>query len=286
MNSKPMKIGEEIGRYISMTMFAKCLCVSRPTLYKYLEHYKSKDIDRIPDNVLKIFDKVMNETSENELRAYFKELQSEYRRTEERRNRDSPIPADIADTIDCEDLDVRDIDKMIDKVKRRLVWVNKNDSSNKQEIEQIEKDLCDLEYTRNLVERRLSENRFLLIYSSDWMVCTGPEDSDVVDLDEETMHDCPELDSQFRFYLTRAKLGYSMFFYNDSEGDEISVQLLTGPGEDKTKNIMGTFSPEPGMKFIKIPDLFDEDWEDLFRYRILRTHNGTVLNSAIGKFTV
>ena len=51
-------------------------------------------------------------------------------------------------------------------------------------------------------------------------------------------------------------------------------------------DVVGIFHPDPGMKFIKIPDLFDESFEKMFQYRVVRFNNGEVLNSAIGKFTV
>ena len=53
-----------------------------------------------------------------------------------------------------------------------------------------------------------------------------------------------------------------------------------------TKDVVGTFRPEPGMKFIRIPDLFDEDFEGLFQYRVVRSNRGKILNAAVGKFTV
>ena len=53
-----------------------------------------------------------------------------------------------------------------------------------------------------------------------------------------------------------------------------------------TRDVVGTFRPEQGMKFIRIPGLFDEDFEEFFQYRVVRSYGGKVLNAAIGKFTI
>ena len=52
--SKPIR--EIIGENISFSRFAKCMGISRPTLYKYMDAYNSKNIDLIPDSILKVFD--------------------------------------------------------------------------------------------------------------------------------------------------------------------------------------------------------------------------------------
>lgn len=279
-------IREIIGEHISLSRFAKCMDVSRPTLYKYMDAYDSKNIDLIPDNVLKVFDKATTEKNRTELQSFFNDLYANHARTEERRQRENPVPQDIADIVDSEDLDVKDIDMMIEKAQRHLDRELKKRTIDEDEVERTRKDIRDLEYTREMVERRRSENRFILIYSAAWTSCIGPEESDAIDYDEAAETEMPEIESKFRFYLTRANSGYTLFFYNDEKDDEVSLQLLTGSCDDKTKDVIGTFLPEPGMKFIRIPDLFEEDYEDLFRYRVIRSRDGIVLNKAIGKFTV
>lgn len=279
-------IREIIGEHITLSRFAKCMDVSRPTLYKYMEAYDSKNIDLIPDNVLKVFDKASTEKNRGELQAFFSDLYANHARTEERRQRQNPVPQDIADIVDSEDLDVNDIDRMIEKAQRHLDRELKKKTIDEDEIEKTRKDIRDLEYTREMVERRRSENRFILIYSAAWTACVGPSESDTIDYDESAETDIPEIESKFRFYLTRANSGYTLFFFNDEEGDNVSLQLLTGSCDDKTKDLIGTFHPEPGMKYIRVPDLFGEDYEDLFTFRVIRSRNGQVLNSAIGKFTI
>lgn len=286
MAIEDVSIHDTIGKYISLSRFAKCVGVSRPTLYKYMEAYDSGRIELIPDNVLTVFDRASMEKDTKTLHSFFNDLYINFVRTEERRQFEHPVPPDIAEIVDSENLNVKDIDRMMDRAQKHLDILLKKESVNEDEVENVRKDIRDLQYTREMVERRQAENRFILIYSDYWTSCTGPEESDTIDCDEQTESDIPGIDSNFRFYLTRAKLGYTLFFYNDVEGDNIEVQLLTGTYDDKTKDVMGIFHPDPGMKFVRIPDLFDEDFEELFRYRIIRSRDGRVLNKAIGKFTV
>jgi len=286
MVSESTSIRDIIGENISLSRFAKCMDISRPTLYKYMDAYDSNNIDLIPDNILKVFDTASTKIPKEKLQAYFNEIYANHIRTEERRQRESPVPADIAEIVDGEGLDVKDVDGMIERAERHLKRLQKRDPPDEDEIEKVRKDIRDLEYTREMVEKRQSEDRFVLIFSADWTACIGPEEDDVVDYDDGAETDFPDIDSKFRFYLTRARTGYTLFFFNDEEEDVIKFQLLTGSGEDKTKDVVGTFYPETGMKFVRIPDLFDEDFEDLFRYRIIRSNRGKVLNTAIGKFTV
>ena len=261
--SKPIR--EIIGENISFSRFAKSMGISRPTLYKYMDAYDSKNIDLIPDSILKVFDTASTQIPPNRLHAYFNELYVDYVRTEERRLRENPVPPEIAEIVDSEGLDVKDIDRMIEKAERHLERLLKRDPLDEDEIESVRKDIRDLEYSREMVERRQSENRFILIFDADWTACVGPGESDTVDYDEDAEIDVPDIDSKFRFYLTRAQSGYTLFFYNDKEGDTVEVQLLTGPRKDTTRDIVGTFRPEQGMKFIRIPDLFDEGFEELFQ---------------------
>lgn len=279
-------IRDIISENIPLTRFAKCMGVSRPTLYKYMDAYDSKTIDLIPDEILKVFDTVSTRVPGDKLQGYFNELYANHIRMEERRLRENPVLPDIAEIVDCENLDVKDVDRMIERAERRLKVLLKKAPRDEDEVERVRKDIRDLGYTREMVERRQSEDRFMLIFSADWTACIGPDESDVVDYYEEIETDIPDIHSRFRFYLTRAKAGYTLFFYNDEEGDAVEVQLLTGSGEDREKDIVGTFRPDPGMKFVRIPDLFDEDFEDLFRYRVIRSNGGRVLNAAIGRFTV
>lgn len=286
MANENRPIRDRIGEYLSLSRFAKCMDMSRPTLYKYMDAYDRKEMDLIPDNVLKVFDKASTETNKNVLRAYFSDLYANHERTEERRHRENPVPQDIADIVDSEGLEVKDIDRMIEKAQRHLDRELKKNPADEEEIENTRRDIRDLEYTREMVERRGAESRFILIYSADWTACIGPGESDTVDFDEQAESEVEGIESVFRFYLTRAQSGYTLFFANDEEGDTVEVQLLTGYGDDRARDVVGTFRSEPGMKFVRIPDLFDEDYEGLFRYRVVRSRDGNVLNRAIGKFNV
>ena len=285
MEIKTKPVRDIISEKFSISKFAKCVGISRPTLYKYMDAYDSGDIGLIPDNILKKFDEIKN-TPKDRLHIFFNEMYADHIRTEERRHRESPVPPEIAEIVDSEGLEVKDIDRMIEMAERHLDRLLKRNPVDEDEIESVRKDIRDLGYSREMVERRQSENRFILIFNADWTACVGPGESDTVDYDEEAEIDVPDIDSKFRFCLTRAKSGYTLFFYNDEEGDTVEVQLLTGPRKDTTKDVIGTFRPEPGMKFVRIPDLFDEDFEDMFQYRIVRSNGGKILNSAVGKFNV
>lgn len=286
MANQSRPIREIISENISLSSFAKCMGISRPTLYKYMDAYDSGNLDLIPDNILKVFDTASTRVPSDGLQAYFNDIYANYVRMEERRLHESPVPPDIAEIVDMEGLEVKDIDRMIEKAERYLERQQRKDPQDEDEIERIKKDIRDLAYSRDMVERRQAENRFLLIFDADWTACVGPAESDTVDYDEEAESDVADIDSKFRFYLTRAQSGYTLFFCNAEEGDTVEVQLLTGPREDKARDIVGTFRPEPGMGFIRIPDLFNEEFEGLFQYRVVRSNGGRVLNAAIGKFTV
>ncbi len=286
MTSQSKSIREIIIKNMSFSNFAKCMDISRPSLYKYMDAYDSNNVDLIPDNILKVFDTVSTRIPPDQLQAYFNELYANHIRTEDRRMRENPVPPEIAEIVDAEGLDVKDIDRMIEKAERHLERLMRRDPQDEDEIERTKKDIRDLGYSRDMVERRQSENRFILIFDTDWTACIGPEESDTVDYDEGAEIDVPDIDSKFRFYLTRAQSGYTLFFCNDEEGDTVEVQLLTGPRKDMTKDVVGIFRPESGMKYIRIPDLFNEEFEELFQYRVVRSNSGTVLNRAIGKFNV
>ena len=279
-------IRDSVSEYISLSRFAKCMGISRPTLYKYMDAFDSDNTEIIPEHVLKAFHTASSGVPRKKLQAYFDDMYHSHVRAEERRNGANPVPPDIAEIVDSEDVDVKDVDRMIERAERHLDRLMKRNPKDEDEIVRVRKDILDLEYTRDMVERRRSENRFLLILSADWTACVGPDESDVVYYDEEAETDVPDIQSMFRFYLTKAQSGYTLFFYNDEKGDSVEVQLLTGSGEDKTRDVVGTFHPEPGMKFVRIPDLFNEDFMDMFRFRVIRSREGVVLNAAVGEFTV
>ena len=223
MTEQNASIRDIIGENISLSTFAKCMGISRPTLYKYMDAYDKRDLDLIPDNILRVFDTASTRIPKDQLQAYFNEVYAKYIRTEERRNRESPVPPEIAEIVDAEGLDVKDIDRMIEKAERHLERLLKREPQDEDEIESVRKDIRDLGYSRDMVERRQSENRFILIFDADWTACVGPGESDTVDYDEEAEIDVPDIDSKFRFYLTRAQSGYTLFFYNDEEGDTVEV---------------------------------------------------------------
>lgn len=285
MLERKISIREIIGEHISLSKFAKSLGISRPTLYKYMDAYDVGNVEHIPDNVLKAFDIASSEKSKKNLHTYFNEMYENYIRTKERKARNSPVPPDIAEIVDNENLSVKDIDFMIEKAKKHKKRLLERESVDEDEVNSVTKDILDLEYTREMVEKRRCENRFILIRCDCWTACIGSKECDTVDFDEEAEMEMPDLETKFRFYMARAQCGYTLFFYNDSEGDKVELQLLTGPREDYTENVMGTFYPEPGMKFIRVPDLFDEDMEEFFRFRVTRSRNGVILNTAVGKFT-
>ena len=286
MTEKAAPIREIIAENISLSTFAKCMGVSRPTLYKYMDAYDEKNLDIVPDSILKVFDTISSRIPKDRLQAYFNELYANYIRTEERRMRESPVPPDIAEIVDIEGLQVKDVDNMIERAQRHLDRLLRKSPVDEDEVESVRKDIRDLEYTRDMVERRQSENRFLLIDNACWTVCTGPDESDVMDYDEDAEEDVPGIDTKFRFLMTRAVSGFTLFFFNDREGDSVELQLLTGPRDDRMTDVVGVFHPEPGMKFIRILGLFDEGYEEFFQYRVIRSNDGNVLNSAIGSFDV
>ena len=85
MSNENRSIREVIGENLSLSKFAKCIGVSRPTLYKYMDAYDAKLLDTIPDSVLNIFDDASSETDRIILKSFFDGLYTNYLRTEERR---------------------------------------------------------------------------------------------------------------------------------------------------------------------------------------------------------
>lgn len=286
MEEQITPIKEIVNENFSITKLAKCMGVSRPTLYKYMNAYDSNDLEIIPDNILRSFDRISNENSKKALHNYFDEIYENYMRMEDRRRLNEPIPPEIREIIDNERPELKDIDQMIECAENYKDKLLKRTTVDEDEVRRVTKDIEDLKYSRDLVERRQSENQFLLIFKDSWSACVGPDESDVVDMDEESKMDVPDIGTKFRFHLVRAKLGYTLMFHNAAEDDVVELQLLTGADEDYTEDVIGTFHPEPGMNFIRIPDLFDEDFEEFFMYRVIRSNNGVRLNSAVGKFTI
>ena len=131
MKPQTRPIREVIGENISLSSFAKCMGVSRPTLYKYMAAYDSKDLGLIPDNVLKVFDAASSDIPKDRLRSYFNELYESHVRTEERRLRESPVPPDIAEIVDGERLDAKDgltSGRDIVEDSKGRIWIGTNDN--------------------------------------------------------------------------------------------------------------------------------------------------------------
>lgn len=107
MDHGTQSLRDVVDRYSNVSRFSKCLDVTRPTMYKYIDAYDSGRKDEVPEDVLKVFETVM--CGNDDFRAlYFNRLYSEYLNS---KDRDSPVPQAIADQIDRLDITVADVDR-------------------------------------------------------------------------------------------------------------------------------------------------------------------------------
>lgn len=84
---KNLKITDWIKMYSSVTKVADELCLSRPTVYKYIEAYDKGDKSFIPDNVIAYFDqKILSSDSTTSLKVKYElkeEIMAQKKRADE-----------------------------------------------------------------------------------------------------------------------------------------------------------------------------------------------------------
>ena len=140
-----------IDKYSNVARFAKCLGISRPSMYKYIEYYDNGDLTGIPEEVLKKFNTLMGGNDDFKL-LYCNDLFSEYLKNNEITS--EPVPKEIAAKIDNLELTVSDVDEWIEhtenmknELEAHIQKYGLNKENYKGDIADLEKRLRDLEYT-------------------------------------------------------------------------------------------------------------------------------------------
>lgn len=270
-------IRKTVSDHFNVASLAKCLNVSRPTAYKYMEMYDNGREDLLPQEILNIFNTVCTRIPASGIDVYFNKMMAEYFR---RVNESEDIPDSAADAIDGEDITPDRIESMIERARNQLDWLNKS-GGNPADVASVEKDLSDLEYTLDLVKKRNGQRRFMLIGNMGvWTASDGKKTYPYI---ERNMAEIPGIEDMFRWCVVQSNNGYTVFFDNEGS-DGVRVVLLAVPDDNRTFRPMGTFLPDPGMNYIRIPDLFLSDFWDFFRYRIERIRDGSVIDSCVCSF--
>lgn len=184
-----------VSEHFSVASLAKCMRVSRPTIYKYMDAYDRGREDEVPENVRNIFSTVCERIPENGLDSYFNRMMAEhYREMEE----NGDVPEDIAEAIDNEGVTSDKIDRMIERARSHLEWLTVN-NGDPEEIASVEKDLSDLEYSRDMVERHMKQRRFILIANmGSW---TSSDGKNTYPFTEKNEAEVPGIRDMFRWSL-------------------------------------------------------------------------------------
>ncbi len=282
---------ETIDRYSNVARFAKCLDISRPSMYKYIENYDKGDVTNIPDHVKTVFNTLMTGNDDFKM-IYCNELYATYLKTV-----DSPaetVPKDIAAKIDNLELTTDDVDEWIthtqgmkDELESEIEGRNLDREIYKERLLSLDKRLKDLEYTRELVGLRMEERHFIAVKEGkmEWIVSTGPTPFDLYPYEKEEIESDPELKKGFKCCKAKNEDGYMFYFAGASEDDIINVNVVTNAlWNEGISTRIATFTPDKGQFFVKIPRIFDDAHEYAFNYEVERMRAGAVLNRIEGFF--
>lgn len=147
--------------------------------------------------------------------------------------------------------------------------------------------LKDLEYTRDLVEKRIDERRFIPVKSAvmTWTVFDGAEPLSTDIYTNDLLDERPELKESFKFCLMRTSTGYTFLLDGMAEGDDVIVRIGTVPEWNAgVSAAVATLRPEAGQAHIIVPRLFDEAHEHAFGYTVEHHRGGALLDRATGLF--
>ncbi len=97
-------IKDIINKHSNLAQFSKCLGISRPTIYRYIEWFDAGDNDKIPEEINRIFKTLLGGNSEFRYH-YFTELYGSYLEKQEA-FKGVQVPKSIADQIDKLELTV------------------------------------------------------------------------------------------------------------------------------------------------------------------------------------
>ena len=282
---------ETIDRFSNVARFAKCLGISRPSLYKYIEKYDSGDQSTIPNDILTTFNTIISGNDDFKM-VYFNDLYSRY--LDKNGQAAESVPKDIARKIDSLELTVEDVDEWIehsqkekDELEAAIETRGLDRRIHESDLAWFDKRLEDLEYTRELVELRTKERHFIAVKEGkmDWIASTGPRPIDVCRYNEEELKYNPELEKAFKCCKAKTEEGYMFYFAGSSEDDHIVVNVVTSRGwNEGICERIASFSPDKRQYFVKIPRIFDDAHEYAFNYEVERYRDGMLLNHLEGFF--
>ncbi|WP_400257048.1 helix-turn-helix domain-containing protein [Methanomethylophilus alvi] len=279
-------IKEIVDEYSNVSRVSKCLGISRPSIYRYMERYDNGEVDKIPKDVLNFFNTVCVHVPESSLRSYFTEKYNDYLDEVDKKKAGEPVPKDIAETIDRLGMTVDDIDERINnalEVKARMDELGY--SPERSCVKKVERDLQNLQYTRDLIEKWEEEKKFWPITEGDmhWYASTGVFYSDYERYTQDSLEYKPGMKNNFKCCKLNNKDGYSFVFDGCCDDDEVELVIEANviPGQFAT---VGKFKTEPNQRFIMVPKFFDPAYAYAFQYRAIRIHNGERMNEIRGMF--
>lgn len=280
-----------IDKYSNVARFAKCLGISRPSMYKYIDCYDNGDKSCIPDDVLKKFNTLMEGNDDFKL-LYCNDLFSDYLNNNE--STSEPVPKEIAAKIDSLELTIEDVDEWIEhtenlknELEAHIQKYGLNKENYRNDIADYEKRLKDLEYTRELVELRKQERHFINVKEGkmEWKASTGLTIIDQSLYNKTELEYKPELEEAFKYCKAKIEDGYMFYFAGAFEDDTIVVNVVTNAGwNEGIKTRIASFSPDKGQFFVKIPKIFDDAHEYAFNYEVERLRGDKLLNHVEGFF--
>lgn len=288
---------QTIDECSNVARFAKCLGISRPSMYKYIESYDSGDMSSIPENVLPVFKTLMSGNREFKL-MYCNELYAKY--LSENEQTGEPVPREIAEKIDSQGITLDMVDRWIkdQEMLKRYLMEDVDDPQTRKfherQLVEVEQYLKDLEYTREMVEKRQNEKHFVIPPESEeemeWYAFIGNSLGYMVPYNLVELKKHPEIVNAFKIGMKKTRDGSYLFcFAGTSEGDEITMNVLAHDNCDESGQDfyfrIASYSPEKNQSFVVIPEIFGNDIG--FRFELERRNNGVLLNhnrSQLGPF--
>lgn len=284
-------IREIIDKHSNVARFSKCLGISRPSLYKYIESYDNGDHSGIPQNILAVFNTLLSGNEDFRL-IYFTDLYAKY--LNENESSSEPVPKEIAAKIDSLELTLDDVDEWIEhtenmknELEHEIESRNLNREIYKSDLLRMENRIKDLEYTRELVEHRMNERHFINVKEGkmEWVASTGPSHCFAEIYTEEIAKEDPDLQKALKCCKAKTEEGYMFYFAGASEDDCIQVHVKVSRGWNEGIDArIATFSPDKGQFYVKLPRIFDDAHEYAFYYEVERYRDGKLLNKLTGLF--
>ncbi|MBR4202291.1 MAG: hypothetical protein IKQ93_01800, partial [Candidatus Methanomethylophilaceae archaeon] len=278
MEANKPTLREIVDEYSSIVRFSKSLGISRPSAYKYIDLFDRGIKEGIPGGVLKVFNTIMM-TPKSGWRNYFNELYDNYLNQGEAMEMQDPVPKDIAETIDRLGMTEGQIDARIENaldVRKSLTELYGSDDDR---VQRVERDLRNLQYTKDMIIRRENEIKFWPITEGDMDWITIEDDCGFTDLyNEWNIEHNPELKDQFKYSILKNTGGYTFVFdCPDGDSSDISVKIQVRLPE--RWSTIGVFRNHDSQNFIVIPKIFDYAYAHHFWYSIeRRDEDGEIIN--------